>query len=168
MSTDFEKGLRKTIDLSVKSKVFTADVLRSAMQDFLSGKSQRKGKVSIKQLSEHSGKLENVEIKCIADFLSMAKKYDIDYAVKKEAGSDTFHVFFQAGKMEDFRRAFQEFASRKQEELLNPRAEIVQGREYLFRNVLTLSRSERKADDVTGITENDISKVIENEFFYLS
>ena len=122
MSTDFEKGLRKTIDLSVKSKVFTADVLRSAMQDFLSGKPQRKGKVSIKQLSEHSGKLENVEIKGIADFLSVAKKYD--YAVKKEPNSDTYHVFFQAGKMEDFKRAFQEFASRKQEELLNPRAEI--------------------------------------------
>ena len=46
--------------------------------------------------------------------------------------------------------------------------EIVQGREYLFRNVLTLSCPERKADDVTGIAENDIGKVIENEFFYLS
>ena len=81
MSTDFEKGLRKTIDLSVRSREFTVDTLKSAMQDFLSGKSQRKG---------------------IEDFLSVAKKYDIDYAVKKEANSDTFHVFFQAGKMEDF------------------------------------------------------------------
>lgn len=124
MSTDFEKGLRKIIDLSVRSREFTVDTLKSAMQDFLSGKSQRKGRVSMKKLSEHSGKLENVEIKGIADFLSVAKKYDIDYAVKKEANSDTFHVFFQAGKMEDFKRAFQEFASRKQEELLNPRAEI--------------------------------------------
>ena len=52
MSTDFEKGLRKTIDLSVKSKELTADVLKSAMQDFLSGKSRRKGRVSMKQLSE--------------------------------------------------------------------------------------------------------------------
>lgn len=106
MSTDFEKGLRKTIDLSVKSKDFTADVLRSAMQDFLSGKSQRKGKVSIKQLSEHSGKLENVEIKGIADFLSVAKKYDIDYAVKKEPDSDTYHVFFQAEKWKISRGLF--------------------------------------------------------------
>lgn len=78
----------------------------------------------MKKLSEHSGKLENVEIKGIADFLSVAKKYDIDYAVKKEAGSDTFHVFFQAGKMENFKRAFQEFASEKQGELTKPRAEI--------------------------------------------
>ena len=102
MSTDFENGLRKTIDLSVRSREFTVDTLKSAMQDFLSGKSQRKGRVSMKKLSEHSGKLENVEIKGIEDFLSVAKKYDIDYAVKKEANSDTFHVFFQAGKMEDF------------------------------------------------------------------
>lgn len=114
MSTDFEKGLRKTIDLSVRSREFTVDTLKSAMQDFLSGKSQKKGRVSMKKLSEHSGKLENVEIKGIEDFLSVAKKYDIDYAVKKEADSDTFHVFFQAGKMEDFKRAFQEFASKKQ------------------------------------------------------
>ena len=94
MSTDFENGLRKTIDLSVRSREFTVDTLKSAMQDFLSGKSQRKGRVSMKKLSEHSGKLENVEIRGIEDFLSVAKKYDIDYAVKKEPGSDTYHVFF--------------------------------------------------------------------------
>lgn len=124
MSTDFEKGLRKTIDLSVKSKDFTADVLKSAMNDFLSGKSQKKGRVSMKKLTEHSGRLENVEIKSIEDFLSVAKKYDIDYAIKKEPNSDTYHVFFQAGKMEDFKRAFGEFASSKQNELTKPRAEI--------------------------------------------
>ena len=49
MSTDFEKGLRKTIDLSVRSREFTVDTLKSAMQDFLSGKSQRKGRVSMKK-----------------------------------------------------------------------------------------------------------------------
>ena len=62
MSTDFEKGLRKTIDLSVRSREFTVDTLKSAMQDFLSGKSQRKGRVSMKKLSEHSGKLELLRV----------------------------------------------------------------------------------------------------------
>ena len=47
MSTDFEKDLRKAIDLSVRSREFTVDALKSAMQDFLSGKSQRKGRVSM-------------------------------------------------------------------------------------------------------------------------
>ena len=124
MSTDFEKGLRKTIDLSVRSREFTVDTLKSAMQDFLSGKSQRKGRVSMKKLTEHSGRLENVEIKCIEEFLSVSKKYDIDYAAKKEPNSDTYHVFFQAGKTEDFKRAFGEFASVKKGELTGNRAEI--------------------------------------------
>lgn len=84
MSTDFVKGLRKTIDLSVRSKEFTVDTLKSAMQDFLSGKSQRKGRVAMKKLSEHSGKLENVEIKGIGDFLSVAKKYDIGYMLSRK------------------------------------------------------------------------------------
>ena len=48
------------------------------------------------------------------------------------------------------------------------RAEIVQGREQLFRNVFTLSCPERKTDDIACITENDIGKVIEDKFFYLS
>ncbi|MCD7741733.1 MAG: PcfB family protein [Ruminococcus sp.] len=124
MSSDFESGVRKTIDLSVKCKDLTLDVLKSAMNDFTSGKSQKKGKISMKKLSERSGKLENVEIKGIEDFLSVAKKYDIDFAVKKEPKNDTYHVFFQAGKMEDFKRAFGEFASDKQNELIGSRAEI--------------------------------------------
>ncbi|MFR4476689.1 MAG: PcfB family protein [Ruminococcus callidus] len=144
MSTDFEKGLRKTIDLSVRSREFTVDTLKSAMQDFLSGKSQRKGRVSMKKLSEHSGKLENVEIKGIADFLSVAKKYDIDYAVKKEPESDTYHVFFQAGKMEDFKRAFQEFASKKQEELLNPVRRSPDSRSKIWQSRFLMSQRRKK------------------------
>ena len=123
MSGDFEKAARKIMDLTFSAKEFSEDVLKSAMKE-LSGGSQKKGRVSMKKLSEHSGKLENVEIKGIEDFLNVAKKYDIDFAVKKEQNSDTFHVFFQAGKMEDFKRAFGEFADKKQNELLNPRAKI--------------------------------------------
>lgn len=48
------------------------------------------------------------------------------------------------------------------------RAEIVQGREYLFRSVFSISCPERKTDDIACITENDIGKVIEDKFFYLS
>lgn len=124
MSGDFEKSIRKTLDLSVKTKDFTVDVLRSVMQDFLNSKSHWKGRMSIQKLSEQSGKPESVEIKGIEDFLNVARKYDIDFAVKKEPNADMFHVFFQARKTEDFKRAFGEFAGNKQNELLTPRAEI--------------------------------------------
>ena len=42
-------------------------------------------------------------------------------------------------------------------------AKIIQGREQLFRNVLTLSCPECKTDDIAGIAENDIGKVIEDK-----
>ena len=41
-------------------------------------------------------------------------------------------------------------------------------REYLFRNIIALSRSESKKNDVSCIAENDVGKVIQNEFFYFS
>lgn len=50
MSTDFENGLRKTIDLSVRSREFTVDTLKSAMQDFLFRKVAEKGRVSMKAI----------------------------------------------------------------------------------------------------------------------
>lgn len=146
MSGDFEKGVKKTLDLSVKTKDFTVDVLKSAMQDFLNGKSQRKGKVSIQKLSEKSGKLESIEIKGIDDFLNVAKKYDIDFAVKKETASDTFHVFFQAGKMDDFKRAFGEFADKKQTELLKPEGEIT--RQQLKEQSKQISNESKKKEKI--------------------
>lgn len=69
MSTDFEKGLRKTIDLSVKSKDFTVDVLKSALNDFLSGKSNCD---NINKNISHLKSLEDVVI-------SILDKEHIDY-----------------------------------------------------------------------------------------
>lgn len=124
MSNDFEKSVRKTLDLSVKAKDFTSDTLKSVMQDFLNGAAKRKGKMTVKQLSENAGKLESVNIGDISEFLSVAKKYDIDFAVKKESNSDTYHVFFQASKTDDFKKAFSEYAVKKQDELVKPRGEL--------------------------------------------
>lgn len=124
MSSDFEKGVRKTLDLSVKAKNFTSDTLKSVMQDFLNGTARRKGKMTVKQLSSNAGKLENVNIGDISEFLYVAKKYDIDFAVKKESNNDTYHVFFQAARTDDFKRAFSEYAVKKQGELVKPRGEL--------------------------------------------
>lgn len=143
MSTDFEKGLRKTIDLSVKSKDFTVDVLKSAMNDFLSGKSQKKGRVSMKKLSEHSGKLENVEIKGIEDFLNVAKKYDIDYAVKKEPNNDTYHVFFQA-KWKILRELSRNLQAISKTNLPNLVPKLPDSRLRIWRNRLPMNLKRKK------------------------
>ena len=38
MPSDFESGARKTIDISFKAEKITADVLKTALQEFMSGK----------------------------------------------------------------------------------------------------------------------------------
>lgn len=44
MPTDFERGTKKTIDISVKTEKITSDILKSAMQEFLNGKAEKKRK----------------------------------------------------------------------------------------------------------------------------
>ena len=57
MPSDYENGAKKTIDISIKAEKMTADVLKSALQEFLSGKAEKKrtndlqaitGKVTVK------------------------------------------------------------------------------------------------------------------------
>lgn len=86
MPSDFENGAKKTIDLSVQTEKITSDILKNAMAEFLDGNAEKKGRMTIRQLQKkcHS-KLESIEIteNNIADFLQTARKYDVDFALKK-------------------------------------------------------------------------------------
>ena len=54
MPSDYESGAKKTIDISIKAEKMTADVLKSALQEFLSGKAKKKGRMTFKQLQAKS------------------------------------------------------------------------------------------------------------------
>ena len=117
MPSDFESGTRKTIDLTVKDEKIKSDVIRSAMQEFLSGKAEKKGRMTYKQLQAKSpSKLDSIEVddSNIGDFLNIARKYDIDFALKRDKSTSppTYHVFFSAAKTEDFKRAFTEYTDK--------------------------------------------------------
>ena len=117
MPSDYENGAKKTIDISIKAEKMTADVLKSALQEFLSGKAEKKGRMTYKQLQAKSpSKLDSIEVNDsnIGDFLNTARKYDIDFALKRDKSTTppTYHVFFSAAKTEDFKRAFTEYADK--------------------------------------------------------
>ena len=117
MPSDYESGAKKTIDISVKAEKMTAEILRSALQEFMSGKAEKKGRMSYRQLEKKSdSKLDSIEIneENIADFLNTARKYDVDIALKTDRSTEpnTYHVFFSAGKTEDFKRAFTEYVAK--------------------------------------------------------
>ena len=119
MSSDFESCAKKTIDISIKAEKMTADVLKSALQEFMSGKAEKKGRMTYKQLQEKSpSKLDSIEVsdRNIGDFLKTARKYDVDFALKRDKSTQppTYHVFFSAAKTEDFKRAFSEYVGKGQ------------------------------------------------------
>ena len=119
MPSDYENGAKKTIDISIKAEKLTADVLKAALQEFLSGKAEKKGRMTYKQLQEKSiSKLDSIVVsdRNIGDFLKTARKYDVDFALKKDKNDPpTYHVFFSAAKTEDFKRAFSEYLGKGQD-----------------------------------------------------
>ena len=144
MPSDFESGTKKTIALTIKAERVTSDILKAAMAEFLDGKSEKKGKMTLRQLAEKSGgKLESIEVtdSNIRDFLDTARKYDIDFALKRDstAKPPTYHVFFSANKAEDVKRAFTEYADRKQ-------GEIAPKEGYYSRDELRKQAEKKRAD----------------------
>lgn len=146
MPTDFERGAKKTIDISVKAEKITSDVMKSVLGEFLEGRAEKKGKVTFSQLvNKTSGKLESIEVNDgnIADFLSTARKYDVDFALKRDKSTNppTYHVFFSASKSENFQKAFSEYASKVEDKIAN-RGKIT--RETLKKQAQRVSSKPRK------------------------
>ncbi len=127
MADDFQKGVNKTLDITVQTGKLTKETLKSALQEFLNGSAEKKGRMSMKQLEAKSqGKLESIEVtdNNIRDFLSVAKKYDIDFSLRRDKSTDppTYHVFFQSNKADNFNRAFSEYAGKKEQQIENQKA----------------------------------------------
>ena len=63
-------------------------------------------------------KLDSIEVsdRNIGDFLKTARKYDVDFALKRDKNTTppTYHVFFSAAKTEDFKKAFSEYVGKGQ------------------------------------------------------
>lgn len=105
---------KSTINLIITAEKITAEVLKSAMQQYLSGACTKRGKVSLKQLAK-GGKVDGIEISKanIADFRRTAAKYDIQYALSKCPDKSAYYVMFSSSKALNIEKAFREYASGK-------------------------------------------------------
>ena len=122
----------KVVALSVRmgsaTARMTARVLRLAMQKYLAENhkgvpraaardSPKHGKQTVGQLMKQESGLTNIEItdKNIRSFERTAKKYNIDYALKKDKNADPprYLVFFKARDVDVMTAAFKEYSSRE-------------------------------------------------------
>ena len=112
----------KTIALYIKTGKLTAQQLQKAMKALLAkGKGQLTkaphGKITMRQLMKQGEKVSNIEITegNIKAFESTAKKYGIDFALKKDTTESPprYLVFFKGRDADVLTAAFKEFSAKK-------------------------------------------------------
>ena len=105
---------RKTINLIINSAKLTADLLKTAMMQYITGNVRNRGRVSLNTLAK-SGKIDAIEVNSanIGDFKRTAAKYDVTYAVAKQRGTSTYYVMFSSAKAQNIEKAFREYAANK-------------------------------------------------------
>lgn len=112
---------QKTIALVVSASKMTGRVLAAAIREYLRQRNNKqytlpKGRQSIKQLVESGAALSNIEIteKNIRSFEPIAKKYGLDYALKKDTSTKPPHylVFFNGKDADVITMAFKEYSEK--------------------------------------------------------
>ena len=125
----------KTVSLCIRCGKVTANLLKAAMKKALTKMEQEKqklqgqkqpkqdkedktykGKQSMDKLMKQNVQLSNIEITDgnIKSFERVAKKYSIDFSLKKDVNADPprYYVFFKARDADVMTAAFQEYTGK--------------------------------------------------------
>lgn len=141
-----EEVTGKAVALIIDGAKMSEQVLEKALQKFLEAQKNKspkmhRGKQTLKQLAGQNPGLANIEIsdKNIKAFTHVAKKYHVDFALKKDTTAEQprYLVFFKSRDADAITAAFQEFASRKmgRDEKPSVRERLAQAREQAAQKV---------------------------------
>lgn len=118
-----EEITQGAVTLSVETGKLTAQLLQQAMKKVLADMEKHKndpqlrhGKQTIRQLMKHGAGVSNIEItdQNIRAFSSTAKKYGLDFALKKDTSGEIprYLVFFKGRDADAVTAAFREFSAK--------------------------------------------------------
>ena len=118
----------RTVTLAISTTRMTANVLKSAISKYLAYRKEKKvekaragpvkpcGKQTVKQLVGQNEGVANIEItdKNIRDLDRVARKYGVDYALKKDKSGEIpkYLVFFKARDGDALTAAFKEYTAK--------------------------------------------------------
>ena len=117
-----EQVNEKIVALSIRGAKLTAVMLQKAMKKLLEEMKRQQGKPpngkqTLKQLMKQNAGVSNIEItgENIKAFESTAKKYHIDFALKKDTTETPprYLVFFKGRDADVLTAAFKEFSTKK-------------------------------------------------------
>lgn len=155
-----EEVTGKSVALIIDGAKMSEQVLEKALKKFLEAQKNKstkmhRGKQTLKQLAGQNAGLANIEIsdKNIKAFTHVAKKYHVDFALKKDTAAEQprYLVFFKSRDADAITAAFQEFASRRmgREERPSIRDRLDQAKEQAAQKVehRTIDRVKVKVKD---------------------
>ena len=137
-----EEVTQRTVALCVEASKMTAQLLQQAMKKVLADMEKHKknpqlrhGKQTLRQLMKHNTGVSNIEItdQNIRAFSATAKKYGIDFALKKDTSDEIprYLVFFKGRDADVITAAFREFSAKNLEKEKKPsiRKELEQAKQ---------------------------------------
>ena len=127
-----EEVEQRTVTLAINTTKMSANVLKSAIAKYLAYRKEKAregpvkpcGKQSVKQLVGQNQGVSNIEItdKNIKDFERIARKYGVDFALKKDTSGEIprYLVFFKGRDADVITAAFREFSAKNLEKEKKP------------------------------------------------
>ena len=133
-----EEVENKTLTLVINGSKLTGRMLKSAISKYLAHRKEVRhqkrqsrdssvkhhGRQTVKQLIGQDQGVSNIEINdpSIKDFDRIARKYGVDYAIKRDRSSDPpkFLVFFKSRDADALTAAFNEYAGKKVKKASRP------------------------------------------------
>ena len=158
-----EEVENRTLTLVVSGTKFTGRLFKAAISKYMAHRREKKlkkqrsrdspvtpkGKQTVKQLIGQNQGVSNIEINdpSIRDFERIARKYGVDYAVKKDrsASPPKYLIFFKARDADALTAAFTEYTGKKvkkaeKTERPSVLAKLAQFKELLKNTVVDRSR----------------------------
>ena len=158
-----EEVENRTLTLVVSGTKFTGRLFKAAISKYMAHRREKKlekqrsrdspvtpkGKQTVKQLIGQNQGVSNIEINdpSIRDFERIARKYGVDYAVKKDrsASPPKYLIFFKARDADALTAAFTEYTGKKvkkadENERPSVLAKLAQFKELLKNTVVDRSR----------------------------
>ena len=112
-----DKSVALVVHVGKEGGRLTADLLKAAVRDYMRRAQAHKtphGKQSVKQLVGQDAGVQSIEItdKNIKSFERVARKYGVDFALKKDSAEGKYFVFFKARDADAIMAAFSEYANK--------------------------------------------------------
>ncbi len=117
----------RAVTLTISATKLTARVLKAAISKYLAHRKAKKldkantkptGKQTVKELVGQNAGVSNIEVteKNIKGFDRVARKYGVDYAIKKDKSGEIpkYMVFFKARDADALTAAFTEYTNKKE------------------------------------------------------